>query len=323
MLFKELLRKNGGKLPPDYEGAYEKHLRETGRRLPRNINLIKELEDDIAHVNQVLHIKPQAAAPPSAPEAPAAEEHDETTAKQFFAFIEANAAPPPEETAVHNRFTPFGEEDPEEASMVQCLQDFAHHVKKMAPKPSKQGPSRLTRKQINAIAKDINDGKLKLPDLTLDNDDDYIAVWALLDSGSSVHVVDAAKFFPKAKVNRPKPGSRGFTVASGAKIEDLGTVETPCKTAEGISTSITWRNANVAMPILSTHEIAAKRNSLQYEEDGGTITNLDTRQETKFIQQNGVYFVKLLIPKSITGDYKLSPPQRDEHKLSQGDFGRP
>ena len=97
----------------------------------------------------------------------------------------------------------------------------------------------------------------------MDNDDDYIAVWALLDSGSSVHVVDAAKFFPKAKVHKPRQDSRGFTVASGAKIPDLGTVETPVKTVEGVKSKVVWKNANVAMPILSTHEIAANKNSLE------------------------------------------------------------
>ena len=77
---------------------------------------------------------------------------------------------------------------------------------------------------------------------------------------------------------------------------------TPARTAEGMPTEIKWKNADVAMPILSTHEIAANEKSLEYFKDGGVIRHALTREEiTKFIQANGVYFVKLFIPKRITG----------------------
>ena len=129
--------------------------------------------------------------------------------------------------------------------------------------------------------------------------------------------------FPEANINRPKPNAKGFTVASGARIPDKGTVETPVKTVEGISTKITWKNADVEMPMLSTHEIAANKNALEYLEDGGTITNLQTKHQTKFIQQNGVYFVKLLIPNSITGDYSLTPPRKEDTNIEGKGFVRP
>ena len=69
----------------------------------------------------------------------------------------------------------------------------------MGPKLSQQqrkGRTRLSKERIAAIAKDVNDGKLKLPELDLPSDADFVAVWALVDSGSSVHVVNAKKSFP-------------------------------------------------------------------------------------------------------------------------------
>ena len=57
----------------------------------------------------------------------------------------------------------------------------------------------------------------------------------MLDPRSSVHVVDAEICFPKAKVDNPNQNARGVTVASSARVPDLGTAKTQVKTAEVIS----------------------------------------------------------------------------------------
>ena len=61
-------------------------------------------------------------------------------------------------------------------------------------------------------------------------------------------------------------------------------------------------NAKVAMPILSTHELARHGAKLEYDEDEGVIRNKQTGRTTQFYQHAGVYFVPLLVKRSVTGN---------------------
>ena len=133
-----------------------------------------------------------------------------------------------------------------------------------------------------------------------------MSVWALVDSGSSVHVVDAPKVFPGAPVAPPPKGHKGFSGAGGERIEHKGTIETAITTMEGTNGCIKWKNANVAMPILSTQELARNGNMLVYDEDHGFIINKKTGQLTKFIAAAGVYFVQLRVRKDVGAE--LQPP---------------
>ena len=85
--------------------------------------------------------------------------------------------------------------------IAAAFQQLTSHVQ-VGPRPSQKAarasrtPKPLSRKQIMQIAKDITSGKIQLPDLDLETDAAYEAVWALVDSGSSVHLVNAAKVSP-------------------------------------------------------------------------------------------------------------------------------
>ena len=54
------------------------------------------------------------------------------------------------------------------------------------------------------------------------------------------------------------------------------------------------------MPILSTHELARNKNTLEYDEDEGWIKSKVTGQKTHFIQREGVYFLQLMVPREVT-----------------------
>ena len=94
--------------------------------------------------------------------------------------------------------------------------------------------------------------------MDLPSDDDYVAVWALMDSCSAVHVVDATKVFPKAKTHPAPKGHTGFKAASGTHIPRQGFVYTDVRTMEGGDKTVRWHNAKVELPMLSTREL--KRN---------------------------------------------------------------
>ena len=72
-----------------------------------------------------------------------------------------------------------------------------------------------------------------MPELDLPTNADYIAVWALVDSGSPVHIVDAKQVFPNATVQPPPPNHRGFQGAGEELIKHEGFVTTTVRTREG------------------------------------------------------------------------------------------
>jgi hypothetical protein len=147
--------------------------------------------------------------------------------------------------------------------------------------------------------------------LDLPTNADYIAIWALVDSGSSVHVVDAKKFFPNSSIIPPPRDHKGFTVADGSRIPHGGFVHTNVTTHEGENKTIRWKNAKVALPILSTHELARNGSKLEYGEDDGAIINTEANKITKFYHTAGVYVVPLLVKKELLPNGATA------------DFGRP
>ena len=114
-----------------------------------------------------------------------------------------------------------------------------------------------------------------------------------------MHIVDAKQIFPGAKIQPPPQGHKGFDVANGQRLRHQGFINTNVKTVEGEDKSITWKHGDVALPILSTHELARNHNRLEYDEDEGWIRNKVTGKTTRFIQAGGVQFAQLLVPKHI------------------------
>ena len=167
----------------------------------------------------------------------------------------------------------------------------------MGPKPSQKQrkATRRSPQRIAALAKDINGGKLKLRDLGQPSHADYIAIKALVDSGSSVHVVNAKTFFPNSSIIPPPRDHTGFTVADGSRIPHCGFVQTHVTTHDGENKTIRWNVANAALPIISTHELARNGTNLDYDEHDGPIINKETKHITNFDQTAGVYVVHLLV----------------------------
>ena len=227
-------------MPADYEGAYEKHLRLKG--LTGKVNMLHFANLDTKAALAEMEAEVQEQKPIEAPQAPDAE-HEETD--MFFAFMEANQSPSAPSYEHNNRWAELSPSDAEELDIVHHLTSFAHSVQ-VGPRESQRkknntSPKPLTVKQIKNIAAKVNKGELKLPDVDLGSGAEYEAVWALLDSGSSVHVVNGPNRFPGATVKKPARGAKGFTVANGKNIPDLGTLETPVKLPDGTNKIVLWK----------------------------------------------------------------------------------
>ena len=98
------------------------------------------------------------------------------------------------------------EQEGDEDNVLACLNSFAHSVQsgpRLSQKQRKRqpGPPKLTKKQIAEIVHKFPTGQITLPELPELNDEDLVSVWALLDAGSAVHVVDFAKHFARHRLS--------------------------------------------------------------------------------------------------------------------------
>ena len=164
------------------------------------------------------------------------------------------------------------------------------------------------------IAADVNSGKIKLPDLDLEDDASYEAVWALVDSGSSVHAVDVEKVMPGAKIRKPRRDAPGFRTACNGTVPDRGSTDVPFWSGEGNRHDIHWRNSPVAMPILSTKLLALDNGELRYQAESGQVIHVHTGDQSAFVAASGVYFMKMYIRKEFT--------QSDPSQAASQDFPR-
>ena len=177
--------------------------------------------------------------------------------------------------------------------LIDSLNQLTRRVQ-IGPKPSQKASkaTKLCPQRITAIAKETDSGKLRLPDLALPHDTDYVAVWALVDSGSSIPVANAEQILPSAKVQPPPKGHTRFEVTSGDKLRHNGFIYTDVRTQEGDRNMIRWKHAKVAPPILSTHGLARNGAALEDGEYEGCIKKNATGNTTRLIQTAGVYFVR-------------------------------
>ena len=105
------------------------------------------------------------------------------------------------------------------------------------------------------------------------NNSDYFAIWALVDSGSSVHAINADKILPNARKQAPPKGHKGFRAANGQIIPHGGIVSAEVKFEEGNTTKLEWNNANVEMPILSTKKLNRDGGRTIFDDEEGWILN--------------------------------------------------
>ena len=90
-----------------------------------------------------------------------------------------------------------------------------------------------------------------------------------------------------------------YTAANGAPIQNEGQFQIDFTTQEGHSRAITFQNADVAFPIVSTGLIADEGNDIWYNARGGKILNEDSGEEDAFIRALGVYWIQMKIEPEI------------------------
>ena len=117
-------------------------------------------------------------------------------------------------------------------------------------------------------------------------------VESIMDSGAAAPV--APLTMAPGVPTRPSEGSRtgrGFSVANGAPLPNLGEQELSVVTDDGVSTSVLFQLAEVTRPLMSVSAICDKGNRVIFGRGGGVIQNLTTGQEIAF-ERRGPSFLR-------------------------------
>ena len=267
--FIAIKKANNGKIPADYEGAYEKAMKK----------------------NKVL--SPIIAA-----------EHEETQVP-FWPLLKSHVKPIP----VHNQFHVFDSEDEEtddEESIVRSLHALTPNVQLASDKNKSQRSKRnhhrpLDKSYLQLIAKKVKSGEISLPDIDLDDNEDYEYIWALVDSGAGANVARKDHFSDFTPVDAPKIS---LTIANGETMKNNGAGEVTCYSRDGFSSKRRFYEAPVDMPILAVSELSQEGelgSEVKFRaKDGVMIDNL-TGRRTSFVKRKGVYFMRLYIRKNKVG----------------------
>ena len=164
------------------------------------------------------------------------------------------------------------------STLRQDIEQSRRQTKQKLPKfrrPTKQTQPTKTRRnvyaelgvqnpeRVAAVVQKIVDGQLEVP-----APEDGITKGKMLnrlDSGSSIHAASHTRHYKGTKlVNRHQ--KTGFTAANGSLIKTEGEMTEPFTVNEGHDGTVTYINADVEMPILSTNGLAKNDSKISYEE---------------------------------------------------------
>ena len=194
----------------------------------------------------------------------------------------------------------YDDEEDGEEHILSTLQQMTSNVS-VGPKVSqrqRKDPSQrqpIDRRTVAAIAKRVRNGDYNLPDLQLESNDQYEAVWALVDSGAGRSCARRSQHFGHTKTEL-KPSSVKMATASGEELKSRGCFTIDLLSTEGNTLHQTFEDADVDMPILSVTELStngAMGSDVMFRKSDGAIIDLQTSAASRFVKRRGVYFMKV------------------------------
>ena len=267
MKFKKLLADNNDSLPAGYKGAYEKW---KDQRKSTKVAMVSEVSDneDFAETNLVWSL-PTRGNLPCLPCCP-----------------------------ISNNFAALDAEDGDENEVMAALQQLTSNVRIGAKVPQKQmrKEQALSKQQISKIAQQVRDGILDLPSLDLETNDEYAAVWALIDSGAGKSCANKSKHFPFIKTAN-RPSQARMATANGHELKSRGTFSLSALTVEGQEIQPNFEDTDVEMPIVAVTDISKDSLEVSFREDESELISANTGRRSKFMKQRGVYFMKMFYKK--------------------------
>ena len=172
----------------------------------------------------------------------------------------------------------------------------------------------MSKRQIAKIADQVKKGEIDLPSLDLECNDDYEAVWALVDSGAGKSVANKSKHF-KHVATKNQPSQARMATANGTELRSRGTFKVHAQTVEGQVLCPRFEDADVDMPIVAVNDISQKDSEVIFRQDDSELVDGETGRRSKFTKRKGVYFMKMF--------YKKGQCMDDGDGLEELGFTRP
>ena len=266
MKFKKLLADNNDKLPAGYKGAYEKWKDQKNNTKVAAVADVNDDVDDFAETSLIWSL-PTRSNLPSLP---------------------CPCCP------ISNKFAELEDEDSDESEVMAALQQLTSKVRVGAKIPQKQLKKErsLSKQQISQIAQQVKDGTIDLPNLDLESNDDYAAVWALIDSGAGKSCANKSKHFPFVKTAN-RPSHARMATANGHELKSRGTFSLQAMTAEGQEIKPDFEDTDVEMPIVAVTDISKEDLEVSFRQDQSELVSADTGRRSKFMKRRGVDFMKI------------------------------
>ena len=130
----------------------------------------------------------------------------------------------------------------------------------------------------------------------------YECVEALMDSGAGECVCGPQHFEAMAVRVDPNRAGAGveYVCADGGRICNMGEKSVSGLSDEGVKLAINFQVTTVDRPLIAVSKLTAAGHQVWFGQDFGTITHGVTGKSTKFHRKNGVYVLKIWVPRPAT-----------------------
>ena len=273
--FKAILAKNGNKLPAGYKGKYERW--KESQKKKETVAAIHEASDDEFPETYELWAMP-------------ALDHCRPT--------KSLPMPKKSQTSTSNGFDALRDDSDDESEVLEALKQLTPKIQvgpKVPQKRKKTQNQPLSRAHVAHIARQVKNGKISLPEIDVQHNSEYEAIWALVDSGAGRSCAKKDKHFAKLKIKNT-PSKVKMSTANGHELHSRGTFKLNAFTAEGNAIQPNFEDADVDMPILAVTDISQNGvdgTETRFRTHGGEIIDLTTQNKSAFIRRRGVYFIKM------------------------------
>ena len=310
--WKNVLEKNGGKLPAGHVNAYT--------RARDAFNKANGIETRAP--------RPKARAERTHAKALRAEEEDSDFSSNDS---EANFQVPlkalrtrlcalPIVTAVANKYQALddGIDNEHIEEHVAALNSWAHKVTYKPLKSRSKNKSAVQKKRLDVLIENEADLdcalaeneilRQRLPGVDMDTMPLYAAmikkapsaetlqegeVWAMVDSGSGVDGMDIDTICPGVKVEKAAHTITCITANGEEMIADQ--VANLRVSLDGQACDIPFSKLPLSMPIISVRKHIHRGHRCRIQEGGGYFRNTQNRKKSRFIEKDGVYFMRLKV----------------------------
>ena len=290
---KSLMAKNGGKLPAGYKSAFDKWK----AKQSKSVNAV--MEEALSETGS---------------------EFSETEPSPLWWFpqcaVQARPICIPCDVTHGNSFAALfdnDEDEDDESKILDALKHISSNITygpKVTQKNRKTAKKNLSKSTIAQLARLVKSGKLNLPDLDLESNEDFEAVWALVDSGAARSCARRDSHFGRT-VTHLQPSNVKMATANGEELKSRGCFRLDALSAEGNRISQTFEDADVDMPIMAVTELSANGDigsQVVFNEQDGQVVDQRTQATSKFYKRRGVYFMKLYILKDKSNDMDFHRP---------------